>query len=513
VALVVLVASGFAIASRPRAKAAPPAHCPGLDGPTGDGYALAPWAGKTATECVGWVVERDYPFGSTDPTVNAMVSKITAENRRVRDQATGANPKPYVRIGVFMPMTSRTGGAMAAGEILHSLQGSYAAQMQANADSSSELGDPTPLIQLVLANEATDESAWSTVVEQLGKLRDGAHPLVAVTGMGISVPETQLAGKRLSDLRIPSIGAVITADDMVAPWMFKVSPSNHHYAEALKAYLDRQRKVTTGYLIWDRNTDDNFVRLLKKAFTDTFDSTYNLAAHNGGFNGSKPPTAGTPALFAGIVRDICALNPDVVFYSGRDRDLPALVHALKGRGHCQNPVRPLVIAAGATGLTIARNDLDAAQVGVLDAACTDLTAWIAGAPATPPRYAAFHQFFVSPSPGGLGFTDDDLASGYALMHRDAVAAAIWAARRDAAAKADHNADRGSAPPISELPTAEDVRNALFSNEGDPIPAASGNIFFREQPVNDLWPVRKPVPVIRIGAQVAGWPAPDAWATP
>ncbi|MFI7597203.1 ABC transporter substrate-binding protein [Actinoplanes sp. NPDC049681] len=507
--VVAVAAGGYAVLHREDDHPGAAVPCPGLSTTAGDGFTLT----TAGAECVGWIVERDHPFGSRDAAVNGVISRIVAENVRVRDQAVAPAGKPYVRIAVLMPMTAATGSALAEDEVLHSLQGAYAAQRQANSGKASELGDPTPLFQLVLANEGADQSSWSSVVEELGKLKDGPHPLVAVTGMSISVPETRMAGERLSTLGIPAVGAVITADDMVAPWLFKVSPPNQQYTAALAAYLGRRPELRDGYLVWDRNPDDNYVQKLRANFIAAFGSTYHLNDHNQAFNGSKPPTPGTPQLFSDIVRNICAVDPDVVFYSGRDRDLPAFVDALGTRGRCQKKVRPLMIATGATGLTIAREQLDGAHVGVLDASSTDPITWGAGGSGTPEPYAAFHRLFTSAEPAGLGFTEDDLASGYAIMHRDAVVAAVWAARRDAAAKAQRNAGRGSAPAISEIPTPEDVRNALFGSSTDRIPAASGALYFQEQPGNDLWPVGKPVPVIRLGKAAADWPGGSSWTTP
>jgi len=486
-------------------------RCPGLNGTSGDGFALS----KKDEQCIGWIIERDYPFGSTDQKVVSVISKITEENRRVRDQPGNTPWKPYVRIGVLMPMTSKEGSTMNAGEILHALQGAYTAQMQANDSSAPELGDTTPLIQLVLANEGLEQSLWPSIVDQLGLLKDGDHPLVAVTGLGVSDFTTRAAAERLSALGIPTIGAVIKADDMVAPWLFKMSPPNQQNALALRAFLEMQQKekAKTGYLIYDRN-DDPFVRQLKDAFTKTFDSTYGLTEHSAGFNGSKPPSEGAPVLFSEIVSDICLLKPDVVFYAGRSQDLPVLVRALKGRGHCQNPVRPLVVITARTGPTIARDVLNDAQLGLLNASNVDSDAWRTGATGAPRFYGAFHNRFTeAEDKGGLGFAEEDLTDGYAVMHRDAVVAAIWAARRDAAAKAEYNrVNQGTSSPISELPTARDVHNFLFSNMGDPIPGASGAVYFKEQPPNDLWPSGKPVPIIRIGALVANWPSPDTYIT-
>jgi len=192
-------------------------HCPGLDSTSGAGFALS----KTTDEqCVGWIIERDYSFGSDD-SIKKLISKITEENRRVHDQPGVAKPKPYVRVGVLMPLTSAPGSAMSSDEIRHSLQGAYVAQKQANQELPSELGDSTPLIQLVLANEGRDHKEWPGVVEQLRALKEGEHPLVAVTGLGISIPATRDAAEALGNSGIPTIGAVMTANKMVAPRLFQ----------------------------------------------------------------------------------------------------------------------------------------------------------------------------------------------------------------------------------------------------------------------------------------------------
>ncbi|MDQ3029311.1 MAG: ABC transporter substrate-binding protein [Actinomycetota bacterium] len=485
-------------------------RCPGLDSTSGEGFALSK---TTDGQCIGWIIERDHHFGSANPGVAAVISKIVDENKRVRDQHDIAGSKPYVRVGVLMPMTSAPGSAMIADEIMHSLQGAYAAQLKANQPDSSELGDPTPLIQLVLANESLDHSGWPGVVAQLGRLRGGDHPLVAVTGLGISVPDTREAAEELGRLSIPSIGAVMTADDMVAPWLFKVSPSNRQFAQSLKEFLAEQPAAKTGFLVYDRNSEDSYVRSLTTALTETFDDTYALKEHSSGFNGSKLPPDGTPILFSRIVQDICLIEPDVLFYSGRDRDLPALVNALKNRGRCQNPVKPLAIATVSTGVPITQNELDAAQLGMLTASATDPEAWRTPTPGTPMYYDAFRTLFTTAADkGGAGFTMADLADGYAIMHRDAVATAVWAIRRDTEAKEETNTDRGANPAISELPRSFDVRDALFGLKETPIPGASGDIYFKEQPPNNHWPFGKPVPIIRTGAHVAPWASPETYVT-
>jgi hypothetical protein len=508
VVLTLLLVGGGIWIFRPGSPAAEQ-RCAGLDATSGADFVL--FQASDGKQCVGWTIGRDYAFGSTDSAMAAMFSKITTENKRVADQGEVAGGKPYVRVGVLSPMLATPTSAMTAQTILHVLQGAYDAQMEANQPSAvSSLGDPTPLFQLVLANDGLDEGDYGSVIAHLGALRGGAHPLVAMTGMGISIPDTPKAATDLDQLGIPSIGAVLTSDDMVSPELFKVSPSNRQYAQALKAYLDREPSIKSGFLVYDRNPD-NYVQSLRAAFTDTFGDEYDLVDRSAGFNGSLPPTRGTSDLFSQVVDDdVCSLRPNVIFYAGRDRDLQGLLDALSNRGHCEAKM-PLIIATGTTGLAISTGGLDQAKIGVLDASAVDPAGWATGEPGTPANYAPFRLRFVGKGGDGLGFREKDLADGYAIMEHDAVIAGVWAARRDTNSKVGANGD-GSGTVIPEMPTACDVRNNLFSIASHSIPGVSGKFHFDEQPLNGLWPINKPVPVIRIGAEVRDWPTLEPFMT-
>ncbi|GAA3854369.1 hypothetical protein GCM10022243_19870 [Saccharothrix violaceirubra] len=458
------------------------ARCHGLDSTEGEGYALS----LAGDQCIGWIVEEDHAFGSTDERVNAVITAVVKENQRVHDQAGRTGGTPYVRIAVLMPMTSREGSAMRDNEVLHALQGAYAAQRQAN-QGRSVLGDPTPQVQLVLANEGRDQEHWAPVVRQLGALRGGDHPLVAVTGMGISIDATKQAADELGRLQIPAVGAVLTADDMTSPLLFKTTPSNAQYTLALKAFLDGSPKRTepakrTGYLLFDRN-QDKYVQSLRAAFTTTFGEEYGLKGRSGGFNGSASPN-GTPLLLSELVQDVCAAKPDVLFFAGRGRDIDDLMQALALRTGCREPDDPLIVATGATGISIEPQALDEANAILLNAAATDTRAWLAGEPGTPKHFGEFRTWFA-----GLGFAEDDLRDGYAIMHHDAVAATVWAARRAA---------RSIEAVEGQRLKNEDVGQHLYSSTTDLVPGASGEIYFAENPPNDRWPIGKPIPVLKSG---------------
>ena len=462
-------------------------RCAGLDDTAGDGYSL----NRVGGQCVGWIVERNYDFGGNDAVIRSIITRITEENRRVRDLP---DRKSYVRVGVMMPMISAPNSAMRSTEIRTALEGAYAAQVYANSEQRTELGDPVPLVQLVLANNGLQQELWPSVVPQLVGLRGGDHPLVAVTGLGVSKPATRDAADALGAERIPAVGAVATANDMTAKWFFKVSPSNHDMALALQKFLAKQVNLGTGYLVYDRSNEDSYVRTLKESLLDVFGDSFDLENHSRGFTGTLPSEEGTPLLFSEHVRDVCALDPGVIFYAGRGRDLDDLINALKTRGTCQADVRPLLIATGAIGLIVSPELLDEARVTLVDASSTSNAAW-AGDPSLP-RYQAFWQLFTKE----LELPEQDLDSGYATMHRDAVAAVVWAVRRDVAGKIARNQNRGSAPRIAEISTPEDVRNHLFGLPEQPFPGIAGSVYFRENPPNGLWPAGKSVPIILSGAQ-------------
>ncbi|MEC3975910.1 hypothetical protein [Amycolatopsis sp. H20-H5] len=488
-------------AAEDRAAAAEQAtHCAGLAGRSGPGYYLS--RQQDDGQCVGWTTELDYAFGSADAATVSVVAKIVEENRKVAAQPG----KPYVRVAVLMPMTAKPDSKLAAGPILHSLEGAYTAQVYTNS-GPTEYGDPVPQIQLVLANVGDDQKSWPDVVARLGGLRDGEHPLVAVTGMGVSVAQTRDAAVELnSRWQLPSIGAVLTADDMTTrgagtepPGLFKVSPSNHDYAAALKNALKDRQGLGPAYLVRDRN-NDSYVQSLGNALVDEF-AEDKLNDHLSSFSGSTPPTTGSPGLFQGAVDAIGIENSGVVFYAGRDADLPSLVRSLKNR-RGQSASKNLVVATGVTGLVVVDSakegklgeplttqDLKAARVTILAASSTDPESWRA-ASNKPAHYDKFREVFTT---GRAGFPEADLSDGYAIMHHDAVAAA---------AVAIHAAfgDKGG-----ELPSSVDVRNRLASFRDAPIQGAAGEFYWTEQqPPNDLWPVGRPVPVLTFPT-----PAPQA----
>ncbi|KPC59707.1 hypothetical protein [Streptomyces chattanoogensis] len=460
------------------------------------------WAGSGADrECVGLTNERAF---AADPRLKSITEKIAAENRRVRDQwdrpGKGKRRVDYVKVGLLTPMTESDTSALPIGEIRSSLEGAYIAQCRANGCPGLPRDEPLgiggeapPLIQLVIADEGRGEAHWKPAVDQLTALARGAHPLVAVTGMGISIEETRKAAVELSKHGIPSIGAVLTATDVNADRLFKVSPSNLDYARALRRYVDRSPLARSrGYLVFD-SRNDNYVRTLRQAFDTTFPrSIGDNRTSFVGATGNEP--AGTPQLFTTAVNNICQTKADMVLYAGRDRDLGPLITALAGR-QCDEK-KPLTLLTGATGAFQQAQDrrglLTKSRISVLDVSSAHPSLWLKGQHA-PRGFPAFHD-----SMKALGFRETVLVDGYAIMHHDAVLTAVWATRNVTA----HTGD--------ETPDINDVYHELTNlNHTTSVPAAGGQLSFDD--ASHGWPHNKPVPLIRIPDQ--GEEAPPPYRTP
>jgi ABC-type branched-subunit amino acid transport system substrate-binding protein len=364
----------------------------------------------------------------------------------------------------------------------------YAAQHRVNTNSGSPIGDGTPRVQLVLANEGQDESHWDDVVPQLTDLSTpgSRNPVVAAIGLGVSIPYTQSAVKKLSDGHLPTVGAVVTATDLSAPELFKVSPSNLDYASALKQYIDSRQDLQTGkgYLVYDRK-DDDYTKTLREAFVTKFpEFALDQNQNQDSFVGQVGAPAGAPDLFQPIAQNICGSDAKVVFYAGRDIDLGKFITQLAQRPGCRTSA-PFTILTGSTGLGQIQSDpalvatMRAQRITVVDASSTSPVDWAAGHDA-PPGYADFQTAFHD-----AGFPDTERPDGYAIMHYDA-ALVVASAVREAYPQLG-----------ASYITADTVRNMLFNAHGQngAVHAASGTLSFDDK--SNGWPHGKYVPIITI----------------
>ncbi|MCO1576265.1 hypothetical protein M8C13_10925 [Crossiella sp. SN42] len=431
-------------------------------------------------ECVG-ITDGSYEF---HPDLAEVQRKILAENEWVL-----AQNKPYVSVALLSPLTWNGSSALDGAKILRLVQGTFVGQQRVNR--SSLAGDPQPLVRLLLANAGSGLRHWEPVVAELANRMSGADRLVAVAGLGMSVAQTETAAKRLSALKLPMIGALITADGLDhehITGLIRANATNTDYVAALARHLATRPDLREGLLVYDANQPDLYTRTLKQALEREFGNRGGYLRYPPqSFVGASIPGEATPNMFDGITKNICTVHPQLVFYAGRESDLVSFVEALSHRV-CR--AEPLTVLTGATGFGLVKvliSKLVAANVTAVYASSVDAERWREGAPEAP-NYRDFHAAFTE------HFSQASLDDGYAVMHHDAMVTAARAIRL--AAEQSRAADR--------LPTPADVLSQLLNlNNAYQVPAASGQLSFSAKTKGN--PGGKPVPVLQVPPPSAGPP--------
>lgn len=424
-------------------------------------------------ECIG-VTDGSFLFtepgngswSGEDRRIIAGINDVQRKIEKANQQA--AETENYVKVVLLMPLTvSRTApSAISLERILHSLQGSYAALVRANQDSGRP-GATMPSVQLLLANQGSRHEAGTEFLDGVVGVSEPDHPLLAVVGLGSSVPNTRTVAEYLAARGIPMVSAMTSADDLsTLPLLWSVSPSNRDYARALRSYLDHQNVLASGVIVYDQNPD-LYTRSLAEAYRTELGRYLDFPAQP--FQGSTLDSRSAANVFAPVVANLCnaANDPDapldMVFYAGRIVDFGAFTDALDGAARtCEK--RRLTILTTDTTVAEVRDHTAAlrnANVGVVYATSSDFTAWRRNEAGTPPGFPAFLRAFRE-----SGFDDANLADGYAIAHHDALLTAAHAVELAAREKPGHR------------PTRQDVLSRLGHLGPDrAVPGASGQLTF------------------------------------
>jgi hypothetical protein len=478
----------------------------GGDDPCGDGLVES----ANGEECVGVAdATAESPAfapgaDGPDERIADLVRKVAEENRRVQEaweKSEGTAREPYVQVALLLPFNSSKSSAMTPEVVEHSLAGVLAAQIDANRRGSVNY-------QLLLTNIGRHLSQWQAGVDALAELPaaeqpvEADTPLIGAIGLPNSEQDTQDLADALSAADIPAVSGVLSSPEIGADKLFKAAPSNGESVAALAAYLEdhpgERPGEPSGFLVWDRRTEDNYVTNTRENMRAAFGDEYELENRNRSFVGSQGDDyRGAPHRFSSAARGICRLEADTVFYAGRDSDLPHLITQLSEEPECDDfdaEIRILRVATGLPqGLTEqqVRANMAKARVVTVGASATDAPSWRTG-DGSGERFVAFAQEFAEVS----GLPGEALDDGYAIMHHDAfvvVARATESALDDLRPPGGGESDR--------LPSKLDVYNTITNMKvatgADPchdcVPGASGQFGFDEE--KDNWPVCKPVPII------------------
>jgi ABC-type branched-subunit amino acid transport system substrate-binding protein len=366
------------------------------------------------------------------------------------------------------------------GRIRSWLEGAYIAQQVANRTGAG------PQIRLVLANVGSGENQYRPVVRQLDRMTTGPDPLVAVTGMGISLPQTLQTARLLSQHSIPMVGAVITGDSLSqvsVPGLFRVNPDVRDEVGALARYLRGAGLGDRAMLIQDNAPGDLYTASLNADFRT------GLAGYiqAGGFPEEPfdaPPNSGAlGAQFSALSGNLCGRNPpDMILYAGRVDDLPDFIHHLWARGVDCEPRRLITVVTGSDASSLQGQLKPApgdAPVRIIYAALADPAELAARPNGRNDRnlWQAFYATFTKRFPAsGLG-------DGWAIMSHDAVVAADQAVIKISAAQGQVTA-RNVRGELGDLSASNAVPGAAGDFGFDPV---AGNPTGRDFPVLELTP--------------------------
>jgi hypothetical protein len=322
---------------------------------------------------------------------------------------------------------------------------------------------------------------------------DDKDPLV-VTGLGVSVTQTELGAKDLTAHRIPMVGAITMADELSyanIPGFVRVSPTDQEGVQSLLAYLRAHPQLDSAILVYDSNSDDpaNPDLFTKSLRNDLSSGMSNLIKSTPplSFVGASGQSEASPDLFSNITTNVCAVAPKVVLYAGRWLDLLSFLTSLENRVCPDTPMTVVTVNTNLGTLTNEEEALRNKKITVVNAVASDPLGWPNNVPGTPKHFADFQSEFSA-----LGFDPADLDNGDAIATHDAVFVAVKATRL--AVPPTPSARNG-------VPKAVDVLSQLLNlNNLNAVPGAGGELSFSFRGTrgdDSGHPCGKPIPVLEI----------------
>jgi ABC-type branched-subunit amino acid transport system substrate-binding protein len=373
--------------------------------------------------------------------------------------------------------------------VRHAVEGAITAAARANGTTVA--GSLRPQIKLLLASFGTGADYWPQAVTAIEQQQSAQH-IVAVTGIGQSLYNTRAAVAALSRAGLTTIGADVTANNMnkspngqrIADF-FRVAPTNTNEVDIATRYIDMHVQHKKIMLVEDQNPDDSYAETLASAFRASFGASIKYTERY-----RSPELTLVDAtrnqymegLFAKMHGDICAEDPDLIYFAGRGADLWSFLDALASGGAC--PLGKITIMTGDDASNIVGERLPSAgpQVTVLFTALATANEWapkwVGPHPGPTVEEEAANYSHFAAAFAAQGFPLVDLSDGLAMMNHDAVLAAAIAARDDQQA----------------IQNPDTVAGELVGlNCGQSVPGASGFIAFG----SDNNPIDKVTPILQI----------------
>jgi hypothetical protein len=265
--------------------------------------------------------------GVTDGSFMFAGPQLSLVERAIRQQNNSVSGVPHATIALLLPLTDPN--PVTRDEILHEVQGAYAAQYRANHNNNVK-----PKIRLVLANPGVDSVHWQPVVRDLASMTRAPANLRAVFGISVSTEQTEAEVRDLTKTHgIPVVLGAPTADDFgnsltsppAFPGLARVSPSDYQEAGALTRFADADRQ--NSILVEDNRAGDppdDYISSLTKAYRpDTSQAPFVFT--------SQPDESQTGVMtdtFNRDVPDICGTTDKYIYFAGRQVALRLFLNAL-----------------------------------------------------------------------------------------------------------------------------------------------------------------------------------------
>jgi hypothetical protein len=465
-----------------------------------DGLVIA-GAGDQA-ECVG-LTDGSQSFVPADDGSQSFPSLAGIEREVYRENQSAGKSPGWVGVAYLLPIPLNQATSITLEDVVDQLSGAYAAQWEANHGTANGDG---PKIKLYLVNEGSQEGQWQTAVNQtLAGTRNGRR-VVAVAGLGQSIPQTYSAAKQLANARIAMFGATITADGLNGSrfrGLTRVAPTNTDEVEAALQFLTLLPRSArnAGMLVQDQaGGDDPYIQ----TWTQQVEQRY---PEDGGRFVTQQPEMFDRTLpdegdrFIQIALDICNDKPQVVFFAGRARDLELFIGALGSRT-C--PSTPVTVISGDDDLIDPATGTDGqyqsyasalsdSGVTLYSTALAHPDEWTSCGPVPPSQqgaalaFSAFKQIFTEQFHGAEAA--EALQPGSAMLAQDAVMLAIHTIRLPADQQQPGN---GQQQPYNY----KTVTQLLNDLPGHPIPGASGLISISGDGPSKGDAVDKPIAIVQ-----------------
>ncbi|OLF11974.1 hypothetical protein BLA60_08035 [Actinophytocola xinjiangensis] len=490
----------------------------------GEGTAVNP----AETACVG-VNLAGGPISRDQP---ARLTELVADIERNNAAVTGDN---YISLALLLNLSPvKNVDTTAYDGVYRSVEGAIAAVWRANhttAFSGSIGQEREPKVKLFLANMGSENADWEQAVDQIDA-NAAAHHITMAVGLGQSTDNTRRAARTLvREHGIPVIGATVTADTMnldiedgsMLDGFFRVAPTNSDSVVAAARYITEGLGVPMDRvaIVEDTVTSDDYVSTLVAAAHESLPTTHRFPFTSPKIDDDVEARADSlRGQFGYLTVNLCAAEPEVVYFAGRGADLGTFARTLVESGTDCGP-GPVTILTGDDGIQAIRDDDVAAalsdprnlvRVQYTGLASPDKWGGCGGDPDTDgerANYNAFQSAFTGQPACGvdttaadgtprLSYPLEDLDNGQAILTHDAAGLAVVAARRIGPSAVSN--------PMSQIGALQQTRcQTVF-------PGASGIIQFSADPAHHGNPIGVTLPVLNITADRRAETIPPGWST-